>query len=102
MNRSWMMLCLLLATWSGLALAADEPALPDQAAMDHELQALKEEVLLLNRDLLMLQEDLLFPASRQMAVYLSMDRGSLFQLDSVELRLNEKLVTTHLYSERER
>jgi hypothetical protein len=95
-------ICMLLAAWSGLAFAAEEAAPIDQSALDHELQALKEDVLILNRDLLVLQEDLLFPASRQIAVYLSMDRGSLFQLDSVELRLNEQVVTTHLYSARER
>lgn len=103
MSRSWILpFCWMLAVWGGVAFAAEEQALIDQNALDHELQALKEEVLLVNRDLLVLKEDLLFPASRQMAVYLSMDRGSLFQLDSVELRLNEQVVSTHLYSARER
>lgn len=102
-SRIWMVvICLLLTALSGPALAADEPAVIDPTTLDHELQALKEEVLTLNRDLLVLEEDLLFPASRQIAVFLSMDRGSLFQLDSVELRLNERVVTTHLYSTRER
>lgn len=92
--------CLALALWAAPVLAAaDEPL--DPSELDHQLQALKEDVLTANRDLLALQEDLLFPASRQIAVYLSMDRGSLLQLESVELRVNDQVVATHLYSSRE-
>lgn len=106
----------IVLSLSATAMAAEtEPATPpesnqptaaeneliDQNALDHELQALKEEVLALNRDLLVLEEDLLFPASRQMAVYVSMDRGSLFKLDSVELRLDQQVVKTYMYSPRE-
>jgi hypothetical protein len=94
-------LCLALALWAAPAAAADNGAPLDPNALDHQLQALKEDVLAANRDLLVLQEDLLFPASRQIAVYLSMDRGSLFKLDSVELRLNDQVVARHLYSARE-
>lgn len=95
--RMLMLLCLALSP----ALAADENDSLDPNALDHELQALKEDVLTANRDLLVLQEDLLFPSSRQIAVYLSMDRGSLLQLESVELQVNDKVVASHMYSERE-
>jgi hypothetical protein len=90
-----------VALLTGAATAAPDNEMIDRNALDHELQNLKEEVLAVNRDLLVLQEDLLFPASRQLAVYLSMDRGTLFQLDAVELRLDDRVVTTHLYSPRE-
>src|SRR5690625_1085919 len=95
--RMLMLLCLALSP----ALAAEENDSLDPNALDHELQALKEDVLTANRDLLVLQEDLLFPSSRQIAVYLSMDRGSLLQLESVELQVNDKVVASHMYSERE-
>ena len=98
-NRMLTLSCLAMALWWAGPTAGDEPL--DPSALDHELQALKEEVLAANRDLLILQEDLLFPASRQLAVYVSMDRGSLLQLESVELRINDKVVARHLYSDKE-
>ncbi len=70
-------------------------------ALDTQVQDLKQDVLDLNRDLFMLEEELLFPANTQMAVFLSMDVGSFFQLDSVQLRLDDKQVANYLYTERE-
>lgn len=63
-----------------------------------DLENLKQEVLKLNRDLLVLEEDLLFPAQSQIAVYVSMDVGHFFDLDSVKLHIDNKLVETHLYT----
>jgi hypothetical protein len=55
----------------------------------------------LNRDLLVLEEELLFPASTQLAVFVSVDVGVLFDLDSVELKLDNSVVSSYLYTERE-
>ncbi len=73
----------------------------DFRALDEKAQSLKEEVLQLNRDLFLLEEELLFPATTQVAVFLSMDVGELFQLDSVQLKINDKIVTNYLYTARE-
>lgn len=67
-----------------------------------DLESLKKEVLKLNRDLLVLEEDLLFPAQSQIAVYVSMDVGHFFDLDSVKLHIDNKLVETHLYTEHQK
>jgi len=69
--------------------------------LDRKVQDLKQEVLDLNRDLFVLEEELLFPASTQIAVFLSVDVGEFFQLDSVQLKLDNKVVTNYLYTERE-
>ena len=69
--------------------------------LDKRIQNTKQEVLELNRDLFVLEEELLFPASTQVAVFLSVDMGELFQLDSVQLKLDNKVVTNYLYTERE-
>lgn len=79
------------------ALAAGEGS----RALDTRIQELKQEVLDLNRDLFVLEEELLFPANTQVAVFLSMDVGTFFALDSVELKLDNKTVTHYLYTERE-
>jgi len=67
-----------------------------------DLEDLKQEVLKLNRDLLVLEEDLLFPAQSQVAVYVSMDVGHFFDLDSVKLHIDNKLVETHLYTDHQK
>jgi len=82
------------------AQAADKPA-SSQRALDNQIQDLKQQVLELNRDLFMLEEDLLFPANTQFSVFLSMDAGQLFDLDSVQLKIDDKVVANHLYTERE-
>ncbi|HXS29739.1 MAG TPA: hypothetical protein VN755_02800, partial [Steroidobacteraceae bacterium] len=48
-----------------------------------------------------LEEELLFPANTQVAVFLSMDVGEFFALDTVELRMDDKQVTKYLYTPRE-
>jgi hypothetical protein len=55
-------------------------------------------VIRLNRDLIVLEEELLFPANTQVAIFVSMDVGKLFQLDSVKVRLDDKDVTNYLYT----
>ena len=78
----------------------DETAL-EEGSLDAEIEALKKEVLSLNRDLFILEEDLLFPPNTQFSVFLSMDAGALFSLDSVQLKINDKNIANHLYTERE-
>lgn len=66
-----------------------------------KISNLKEQVIQLNRDLFILQEALLFPAETQLAVFLSVDSGAFFRLDSIELRLNDKPATHYLYTQHE-
>jgi hypothetical protein len=69
--------------------------------LDEETQDLKKQVLDLNRDLFLLEEELLFPSNTQTAVFVSMDVGEFFGLDSVELKIDNKDVANYLYTERE-
>jgi hypothetical protein len=80
---------------------APAAAPPEFRSLDTEVQGLKKEVLDLNRDLFLLEEELLFPANTQVAVFLSMDVGTFFELDSVQLKLDDKEVANYLYTERE-
>lgn len=82
--------------------AAVEPAAAAKpVALDSDLERVKKDLLKLKRDLVILEEDLLFPASSQVAVFLSMDLGELFQLDAVSVKLNGKEVAHHLYTDRQ-
>ena len=55
----------------------------------------------MNKDLFQLEEELLFPANTQVAVFLSVDVGTYFQLDSVQVKLDNKEVQNYLYTDRE-
>nr|WP_136250736.1 hypothetical protein [Ningiella ruwaisensis] len=72
-----------------------------QSELAKEIESLRQAMVNLNRDLFILEEDLLFPSSTQVAIYLSMDVGEYFALDSVELKLNGEVSTHYLYTERQ-
>jgi hypothetical protein len=69
--------------------------------LDQEVQGLKKDVIELNKDLFVLQEELLFPANTQVALYISMDVGTFFALDSVTVKIDNKEVKNYLYTARE-
>jgi hypothetical protein len=73
----------------------------DFQTLDGDVQSLKQEVLELNRELFILEEELLFPANTQVAVFVSMDTGNFFSLDSVQLTIDDKKVSNYLYTRRE-
>lgn len=72
-----------------------------QAAVAPQVETLKESVLTLNRDLLILEEELLYPPSNQVAIYLSMDLGQFFSLDAVKVEIDNKLVVSALYTDKQ-
>ena len=67
-------------------------------SLDNRVQDAKADVIRLNRDLLVLEEELLFPANTQVALFVSMDVGVMFSLDSVQVKLDDKVVTNYLYT----
>ncbi len=77
------------------------PGAADTRSLDEDTQQLKKDVVDLNRDLFVLEEELLFPANTQVAVYVSMDVGEFFALDSITLKIDNKEVTNYLYTPRE-
>jgi hypothetical protein len=88
-------------------LAAPLAAMPSEGdtanlkTVDQDVQALKKQLIELNRDLFKLEEELLYPASTQVAVFLSVDVGTFFALDSVTLKVDDKEVANYLYTDRE-
>lgn len=81
------------------ASAASAASAPDsRTGLDTRVQDAKADVIKLNRDLLVLEEELLFPAGTQVAVFVSMDVGKLFELDSVQVKLDDKVVANYLYT----
>lgn len=72
-----------------------------QASLDDNVQSLKKQIVELNRDLFSLEEELLFPSNTQVSVFVSMDVGNFFDLDSVKVKIDNKEIADYLYTERE-
>ena len=100
MNSQPRVLVLVAAIFSlQVTLAHAETA--GETSLDKQTQDLKSAVLDLNRELFLLEEELLFPSNTQVAVFVSMDVGEYFALDSVQLTIDGKDVDNYLYTERE-
>jgi hypothetical protein len=93
----------LLTPPDGAAVAPPESGEPpaDTRALDETVQDLKKDVVDLNKELFVLEEELLFPANTQVAVFVSMDIGEFFALDSLTLKIDNKEVANYLYTPRE-
>ena len=70
-------------------------------ALIKEAEALKKQLIQLNSELYQFEEDLLYPANTELGVFLSMAKDSSFKLDSIEIRLDDKLVTSYIYKDDE-
>lgn len=91
----------ILLTAALAAATAAAPAEPSQAAatgLDARIEDAKGDAVRLNRDLLLLEEELLFPAGTQVALFVSLDVGKPFALDSLQVKLDDKLVASHVYT----
>lgn len=104
MKRLLQITLLMLGALLATSLVFANPPASDagqQKTLNKKIESLKNEVLQLNKDLFILEEDLLFPANTQFSVFLSVDTAQLFSLDSVQVRIDDKIVANHLYTERE-
>lgn len=95
----WLPLLLLFA----LPVAAEDLQPPEQQidALDVKIQNLKDDVIDLNTQIFRLQEELLYPEDSSVVVFLSVDGGNYFALDSVKLMVDDTMVTSYLYTDRE-
>ena len=82
-----------------VSVTGEPPA--DTRALDETVQDLKKDVVDLNKELFVLEEELLFPANTQVAVFVSMDIGEFFALDSLTLKIDNKEVANYMYTPRE-
>jgi len=90
---------MLIIAPSYAADAAELEAEAELKRISQYVQALKSDVVDLNHDLKQMEERILYPSSTQFSVFVSFSSGQFFELESVKLKLNGKLVATHLYSE---
>lgn len=74
----------------------------DLKQVSKNIQELKQNVITLNKDLRLMEEKLLFPSSTKYTIFVSVSSGTFFTLESIKLKLDGKLVSTQIYSEKQR
>jgi len=89
------------ATDTPAPAAGEASAGTEFKTLDQDVQTLKKDVLDLNRELFVLEEELLYPADTQVAIFVSMDVGTFFGLDTITLKVDNKQVSNYLYTTRE-
>ena len=94
-------LCVVLAGLLSLPASAEQVSREEIKGLDEQVQDIKKDVLSLSTELARLEEKLLFPSNTQVSLFISMHKGDDFRLDSVQLKLDDKVVAQHLYSFRE-
>ena len=94
---SGLLLCLSLLL-AAPALPDDTGSADDFASLDRRIQILKREVIDLNRDICLLEEELLYPAERQLLVFVSLAGDDISRIDQVSIRLGERLLVEHDYN----
>jgi len=93
---------LLLATLLlGQIAGAEQPGREQLQGLDEQVQEIKSDVLSIAAELNLLEEKLLYPSQTEVAVLVSLAAGETFRLDSLDLTLDGKEVTHHLYSFKE-
>lgn len=86
---------------SGNTQKKQPPVNENLNAIVREAESIKKSIIELNQRLYQFEENLLYPSNTQLAVFLSYAENIGFVLDSVELRLDDKLVSSSLYQDSE-
>jgi len=69
--------------------------------LDEQVQEIKGDALSISAELAKLEEKLLYPSNTEVSVFVSLKSGETFRLDSVDIQMDGKPVTHHLYTLKE-
>ena len=101
---SWikkLILGISLLAMSVVAAHGQEVTREQIKGLDEQVQEIKGDVLSIAAELNQLEEKLLYPSNTQIAVFVSLAGEETFRLDSVEIELDGKPVSHHLYTFKE-
>jgi hypothetical protein len=69
--------------------------------LDEQVQEIKGDALSISAELAKLEEKLLYPSNTEVSVFVSLKTGETFRLDSVDIQMDGKRVTHHVYTLKE-
>lgn len=96
------------ATQKSLNFGGDKSATETEKAqatveeISDGIESLKREVIGLNKELRLVEEELLFPSNTQFSVFVTLNVGKFFTLESIKLKLDNQLISAQLYSPKQR
>jgi len=84
-----------------ISLIAAEVTKEQIKGLDEQVQDIKKDVLNLTSELSRLEEKLLFPSNTQVSLFVSLNGDKDFVLDSMQIKMDNKVVAQHLYTYKE-
>jgi len=96
--RYWVIISFLFCAMLAFTVQSETTAVGETPSVNSKIQKLKKRAEQLHQALTQLEQELLFPASSQLAVYVSMDTTT-FDVDSIEMTINGQRVANYLYSQ---
>ena len=69
--------------------------------LDEQVQDIKKDVLELTSEISLLEEKLLFPSNTQVSLFVSLAGDKDFVLDSMQIKIDNKVIAQHLYTYKE-
>lgn len=88
--------CLILTSTQ-----AEEVTKAQIKGLDEQIQDIKKDVLGLTAELANLEEKLLFPSNTQLSLFVSLNGSKDFELDAMQIKLDNKIVAHHAYTYKE-
>jgi hypothetical protein len=102
--RHWaplMAALILLAGINGPPAKAESVSKEQMQSLDEQVQEIKSDALSIAAELSGLEEKLLYPSNTQVAVFVSLEDGDAFRLDSVQIQIDGEPVAHYIYSFKE-
>lgn len=88
----------LTALVTSYGAMAEEASREQLKNLDEQVQTIKSDVLKITTELNLLEEKLLYPSSTAVTIFVSLPAGETFRLDSLDLTMDGKMTTHHLYT----
>ncbi len=83
------------------AVNAEQVGSQQIKGLDEQVQDIKKDVLDLTTELSQLEEKLLYPSNTQVALFVALTGNKKFQLDSMQVEIDNKIVAEHVYTFKE-
>ena len=100
-RTKFLVLSIFFMTIFSMQLQAAEVTKDQIKGLDEQVQDIKKDVLELSSELAQLEEKLLFPSNTQVSIFVSLVGDENFVLDSMQLKMDDKVVAQHLYTFKE-
>lgn len=80
---------------------AEEVSREQIKGLDEQVQDIKADVLAISSELQQLEEKLIYPSNTQLSLFVAFTPGDEFRLDALDVAVDGKVVTHHLYTHKE-